>query len=165
MWLAIKLFFSKNIWSFLWGLLKFLFKKTTLLVIVGLVAGYFIGQWYENNQKQSEIKRLDKIIVAKNDTLKVSYEQISRLSFETDSLEKDIVLSYDIIRQKDLFIQSQTNSIKGLKMRFSQCQQGFKEAIELGHITCDTIFVKPINIFEKGVYQVIPKVKIKRLVQ
>jgi len=165
MWLAIKLFFSGFGKSWIWSLIKFLLQPKAWIVYIILIVGFLIGKWYENGEKKDEIARLDNQIRKHKDKAKLDSTQIARLSFETDSLEKDIVLNYDIIRQKDLFIQSQTKSIKGLEMRFNQCQIGFKEAIELGHITCDTIFVKPINIFEKGVYQVIPKGKIKRLVQ
>ena len=148
----------KNILSFLLN-----FKTLGFVLVLGI--GFYLGKSCEHKSNIKTIKKYDKIVLGYKENKTIDSTQNARLAFEVDSLQKDLVLRLDILNKKDIFIQTQTKSIKGLEMRLNQSNKDFQEAIKVGHITCDTIFVKPINIFEKGVYQVIDRAKIKRLVQ
>jgi len=147
------------------NILSFLLNFKTLGIVLVLAIGFYLGKSCEHKSNIKTIKKYDKIVLGYKENKTIDSTQNARLAFEVDSLQKELVLRQDIINKKDILIQSQTKSIKGLEMRLTQSNKDFQEAIELGHITCDTIFVKPINIFEKGVYQILPKAKIKRLVQ
>jgi len=139
------------------------FSLERILSIVSLIGIFYLTRDVVSCQKNKVISKLDKEIIKKDEIIVSKDLVITQLQKDTSEYRQNFAISSIQIDSLQSMVQYFSKRDRALKRDLLESQESMKHAIDEGIVICDTLFIKPVDFFKKGVYKKVPKGDIREI--